>query len=806
MILNYFKIAWRTLWNHKAYSLINIIGLSIGLTACLIVATVVIDELSYDRQWSKGDDLYRVLSAGGEVKGEEYQPVAFSGFASSLKKDFPEVEDYSRISISKQRLQLGKSPEGVSFMDMGCESSIWNMLDLKIISGNPKKHVDGYINIVISEKVKKQYFPHENPVGKVILTISDYGEKPKPALITGVIADIPQNTHLRADILNIANFHKYDGLPKKDEGYFFMPQYVLLKHGTSATAFTDKVQRWYAKQPYSKDIKYSFRFQPIKDVYLRSDFAGVQDIHGSIRNVYIFSGVAILLLLIACINFINLTISRIFNRSKETGIRKVLGANKTQLIIRFLSESLIFFIISFILAVILYPLFLTPVETYMGHPLTLNLYHSSFLAVTIAAVLLVSLLTGLYPAWFLSRPQPIVIMRNKTASSFQLNVLKKGLVVGQFVISVSIIIVALVVHNQLSFISNKDLGFNKNNLLNIPYTNWGAHGQAFKQQVKQFTGVENASISAWYPTSGKGDMSMLVQLPGQKELVNVNYIEGDADLSATLGLKLKNGRMLDPMLSSDAMDHDSSMNGKSAQTKALINAQPYLLSNYTAGVFNAKINTPVEKVAGIPVGILADFNSESLHSKISPTIIRALTNMSYGSMLIRVKPGYEKQVLGKLNTAYKSFYPDKPFSYAWVNELVDQQYQTEYKLQQLFTCFSALIIFLACLGLFGLVSFSTEQRVKEIGIRKVLGANVTDIVALISREYIGLVTIAVLVASPIAWYAMSKWLQDFAYRINIQWWVFVVTGVTALLIALITVSFQSVKAALANPVKSLRSE
>jgi putative ABC transport system permease protein len=206
------------------------------------------------------------------------------------------------------------------------------------------------------------------------------------------------------------------------------------------------------------------------------------------------------------------------------------------------------------------------------------------------------------------------------------------------------------------------------------------------------------------------------------------------------------------------------------------------------------------------VGVVADFNTESVHSKIQPTIIRALTDMTYGSMLIRVKPGYEKQVLGKLNAVYKSFYPDKPFSYAWVNELVDQQYQTEYKLQQLFTCFSALIIFLACLGLFGLVSFSTEQRVKEIGIRKVLGANVSDIVALVSREYIWLVTIAVLVASPIAWYAMSKWLQDFAYRINIQWWVFVVTGIAALLIALITVSFQSIKAALANPVKSLRSE
>jgi putative ABC transport system permease protein len=806
MILNYFKIAWRSLWNHKAYSLINILGLSIGLTACLIVASVVIDELSYDRQWTKGDDIYRVLSVSTGVKGDQYMPVAFSGMGPSLKKDLPEVADYCRMSVSKTRLQLGNNKEGVSFKDLFAEESVWNMLDFKITSGRPQKFIKGYVNLIITEKMKQQYFPNENPIGKVIMTVPDYG-KPNPYLITGIIKDIPQNSHLKADFITIGEFKASDnGFPKKGEGFFFLPQYVMLKHGTPVNAFTAKVNQWYTKQVDSKEYNYSFTFQPMKDIYLRSDFNGVQTVHGSIRNVYIFSGVAILLLLIACINFINLTVSRVFNRAKETGIRKVLGAQKLQLIIRFLSESLIFFILSFFPAILLYPLFLKPVETYMGHQLVLNLYDSSFLLVAICGVFVVSLLTGLYPAWFLSRPQPIVILRNKASSAFQLNLLKKALVVGQFVISITIIIVTLVVHNQLNFMSHKDLGFNKNNLLEISFTTWGTKGQAFKLLVKQIPGVENVSITDWYPTGGAGDMSKEIPVPGQKDKVTAYFIEGDSDLPVTLGLRLKKGRMLNPQLSSDAIDRDSSMNGKSPQTKALINTRPYLATNYTASLLNLKINNPVDNVNGVPTGVVEDFNSESLHSKLQPTFIQAVSNLKWGDMLVRVKPGYEKQVLEKLNSNYKSFYPEKPFAYNWISDLVDEQYKTEYKLQQLFTCFSTLIIFLACLGLFGLVNFTAEQRIKEIGIRKVLGAGIGHIVMLISKDYLGLVAAAIVIASPIAWYAMNKWLQDFVYRIDVQWWVFALTGVIAVLIAFITISFQSLKAALTNPVDSLRSE
>jgi len=806
MIKNYFKIARRSLWKHKAYSIINIVGLSIGLTACLIVATVVFDELSYDHQWSKADDIYRVLSKNNDVKGDEPMPVTFSGLGPSVKKDLPEVDNYCRMYVSDDKLQLNNNKTGISFRNLSAEASVWNVLDFKVIEGAPQKFVKGYNNLVITKKIQQQYFANQNPIGKIIYNQPNYGA-PQPYLITGVIDNIPQNTHLRADYITIVEYsNSYNGMPKKGEGYTFLPQYILLKHGTSSAAFTDKLDNWYKTETKGQMGDYSFQLQNIKDVYLRSNFNGVQQVHGSITTVYVFAGVAALLLIIACINFINLTISRVFNRSKETGIRKVLGAAKLQLIVRFLSESLIFFVLSFLLAIVLYPLFLKPVETYLDHPLVLNLYNSGFLIIAICGVFVVSLLTGLYPAWFLSRPKPIIILRNKLTSDVQLNLLKKGLVVGQFVISVAIIMVTLVVHNQLDFISHKDLGYNKNNLLNINFTMFGPSGTAFKQAVKQIPGVDNASIANWAPTEGLGTWSSEVPVPGQKGKVNVYCIVGDVDLPATMGFKVKTGRLFSQQFAVDTMNSDSSMGGTSAATVAMMKQRSVLATGYTAALLGMKMNTPINKISGLPVGVVEDFNSQSLHDKLQPTIIEAISNPKYGNMLVRIKPGTEKQVLTAINKQYKAFYPDKTFQYHWISDEVDAQYKAEYKLQQLFTCFSMLIIFLACLGLFGLVSFTAEQRVKEIGIRKVLGASISNIITLISKDYLGLVMVAICIASPIAWYAMNKWLQDFAYRISIQWWVFALTGVLALLIAFITVSFQSVKAAIANPVESLRSE
>jgi putative ABC transport system permease protein len=806
MIKNHFKIAWRSLWRYKAYSAINIIGLSIGLTACLIVATVVFDELSYDQQWSKKDSIYRVLSKNSDVKGENFVPATFSGFGPNLKKDLPEVNDYCRMSVIDDHLILTGDKEGIAFKNLRAEPSIWNILDFKVLQGDPHKFVKGYTNLIITKQIADKYFAGQNPIGKIIKNQPQYG-LPQQYVITGVIDNIPQNTHLRADVITLEEHSTFDDqMAQINKGFTFLPVYILLKPHTDINAFTAKVNNWYTKQANANTPKFSFGFQSIKDVYLRSaNMNWYEQVHGSITTVYIFAGVAALLLMIACINFINLTISRVFSRTKETGIRKVLGAEKLQLIARFITESILFFVIAFCFALLLYPFFIKPVETYLGHQLVLSLYNTSFLLLAVGGIFLLSLLTGLYPAWFLSRPNPIVIVR-KNNSGFQLNALKKGLVVGQFVVSIGIIMATIIVRDQISFINHKNLGFDKNNLLNLSFTMWGQSAPAFKQAVKQLPGVENASIANWAPAEGAGSESVEKPVPGQKEKMTIYFITGDVDLVNTLGFKLNKGRYLNPQFASDAMNADSAMNGRSEATMMQALHKPLLATNYTANLLKVKLNNKLDNMNGVPVGILQDFNAQSLHETIKPTFIQAVTGLQYGNMLIRVKPGSESQVLAGLNKAYKSFYPDKTFQYNWISDEINDQYKAEHKLQQLFTCFSLLIIFLACLGLFGLVSFTVEQRVKEIGIRKVLGAGVGNIVALISKDYLGLVVLSIVIASPIAWYAMNKWLQDFAYRVHIQWWVFALSGIAALIIALITVSFQSVKAAIANPVKSLRSE
>ena len=806
MLRNYFKIALRSLWKHKAYSLINVAGLGIGLTACLIVATVVFDELSYDHQWKKADDLYRVLMASNSNKAG-YMPIAYSGFTPALKRELPEVEDACRLNVTQERLQLTSEREGVTFKNLAATPSIWNMLDFEVTQGNPHNYVKGYTNLVITEKISKQYFPNQDAVGKVVTALSEY-DAPGHYLITGVIKDIPQNSHLRADIITVSEYRPMDtDVPKKGHGYSGFAQYVLLKHSTDINAFTTKVNKWNASYPNSSVTGFSFRFQSIKDVYLKSDNTMYQEVHSSIRNVYIFSGVAALLLIIACVNFINLTVSRVFNRAKETGIRKVLGANKSQLIIRFLSESLIFFIISFSLAILLYPFFLKPLEAFMGHRLVITMYDRGLLAFTAAIVIVLSLLTGLYPAWFLSRPQPVSILRNKIVADVKLNFLKKALVTSQFVISVTIVVVTFVVHSQLGFLSRKDLGFDKNNLLNISITSWGTKGQTFKQLIKKLPCIENASISMWYPASGSaGDAYDEIPKPGQKENMIVNYIDGDIDLVPTLKLKILSGRSFNPQFTTDQMNSDSAMNGMSAAVKTQRRIRALLATNYTASQLAVKINNPVARIQGTPVGIVADVYGESLHNKLQPTFIQAISDPQFGVMLIRVKPGFEQQALAGVSKLYKEFYPEKTFQYNWIADQVDAQYHTEYKLQQLFTCFGSLIVFLACLGLFGLISYTTAQRVKEIGIRKVLGASINNIITLISKGYLVLVIIAIAIASPIAFYLMDKWLQDFAYHVNIEWWMFLSAGLIILIIAFATISFHSIKAAIANPVKSLRSE
>ncbi|WP_439697538.1 FtsX-like permease family protein [Mucilaginibacter sp. AW1-7] len=809
MIKNYIKIAFRNLQRNRVYSLINIAGLTIGMAACLLVATVVIDDLSYDRQWKNADNIYRVITVDNSDKNlVDRSPRSFTGLGPSLKVNFPEVKGYCRMVNGEDRYKLGDNRDGVSIVALSAEPSVWNMLDFSVVHGNPKKFVPGYPNLVITEKIRKQYFADGNPIGKTITDIPDFG-KAKTYIITGIIKDIPSNTHLRADML-VLNEHDADYNQLNKGGFgTFTSQYILLKPGTSVKIFSAKVNKWYAQFTKGNSRNVSYEFQPMTDVYLKSDFGGYQRVQGKISNVYIFSGIAVLLLIIACINFINLTTARALKRIAEVGIRKVLGAAKADLIAQFLFESILFFVISFAIGIFVYSILLNPVENYLGYKLTLTLSRNiGMFSAICGVVLLVSLLTGLYPALLLSGRLPATALKGNTGVQQGSGVLRKALVVVQFTISVAVLICTIVVQKQLKFIINKDLGYDKNNLLRINETDLGTSGDAFKQEVLKIAGVENASISTWYPSGGGGFMTTMVDDPNQKgNKIQATYIKADVDLVSTLKLQLQKGRLFSNKFGNDALNSDSLMQKSMEKFEEAQKTQPVLITAYTAQAFNIKeLNKPILNMRGIPVGIIKDFNNESLKIAMSPTLIVADNKITYGSMLMRVQPGSQKQVLTNVDKLWKQFFPGKIFEYRWVNDLLQEQYKADNKLQQLFTLFSFLIAFMACMGLFGLATFTAEQRIKEIGIRKVLGASVTSITTLLSIDFVKLVLVAIIIAAPIAWLSIGKWLQTYAYRIKPDIGLVFISGTIAVVMALIAVGYHTIKAATANPVKSLKSE
>jgi len=800
MLKNYFKTALRVFNKNRLYSFITILGLTTGLWACLVVATVVIDDWSYDKQWSKSADLYRVIAINKMGEGlNEKSNYSLLALGPELKKIYPEVIASTPVNQSPFKLKMSdKDPNGVSVSSLTANIDIWQMLDLTVIRGDPKKYIDGIGNIVITESFRKKFFRDTDPVGKIITNLPEYSDKPDSFVVTGVIKDLPVNTSLRAEVIKIENPRVETPIAS---GYGTLSQqYILLKHGTDIKRFTTKANEWYAATVKKKDTE--FEFQSIRDVYLYSDFAN-QEIKGSIKNIYIFSGVALLLLLIACINFINLSTARAVSRLRETGVRKILGADRKHIVYQFLTESILFFGISTAFSIIIYQASLSFVEAYIGHQLVQTfLSHLPLLAAAIAIIFLMSIVAGIYPAWLMSGFSPAITLKGKlfSGSSYGHNWLRKILVVVQFSISIVVLISMIVVQQQLHFMETTDIGYNKNNLISIGYISWNGKGEAFKNEVLKMSGVENASISSWMPTYGSGSMSSEIQDPNHAgNKIKVWFMFGDLDLPQTLGLRLKTGRLFDPKLSTDGNIKDIFDDN--------LKQQPSLITASTARMLHiTKLNEHLKNAGTMPVGMIEDFHSESLKNPLEPTFIIAMRSPGIGGMLIRTKAGAEKQVPAAVNTLWRKFFPAKLLDMNFVDDQLKKEYEAEKKLQQMFIFFSTLTMALAALGIFGLIVHAAIQRTKEIGIRKVLGATVSNITTMLSKDFIQLVAISIIIASPIAWYFMNKWLMDFAYRIQISCWIFAVAGISAIIIALITVSFQAIKAALANPVKSLRSE
>ncbi len=808
---NHFKTALRSITRNKIYSSINILGLTIGLAACMIVATVVIDDLSYDRQWRNGDRLYRVITV--DRKGEglyNRNPYTFVGVTAQLLSDYPEVKAAGSLSSQKQRFRLTDSdPNGLEIPTLHADTAIWQMLDLGLVSGNGRNFISGIGNIVLTESFCKQHYLHQDPVGKTIYSLSAYSDKPQPYLITGIIRDLPSNSVFRAEAIVIAK-PRNEPLTKQMSGTFAPDNYILVNPGTNVSQLQTKFNKWYAAFTTAKN-PFQYEFQPLKDVYLHSDFANNQQVKGDIRTIYIFSGIALLILLIACVNYVNLTTARALQRLPESGVRKVLGAARSQLIYQFLTESLLYFLISALLSTLIYALALPLIQHYLGHPLALTFVSQyALFGLAYLAIFLISLLSGIYPAWVLSGFKPAAVLKGKLSFSRfgSQQLIRKGLVTLQFTISIIVLVALIVVRQQVSYMKGKDTGFNKNNLLQIGFVFWNKQGGAFKNELLRQPGIVSASITPWYPSGGVF-MTTNIKDPGHPgNKLEVDYLIGDIDLTRTLGLTVEKGRLLDKSFAADQVDEDSVMQMDSTHYVNTATHESSVITDYTARVLGIQsLNTPIKGGAlSSPVGVVKDFYRESLRTPLTPTIIIADRSPQYGGMLVRVAPGYERQASDYIATQWHKFFPDKLLELKWVTDMMDDQYKKEATLQQLFTFFSSLSMFLAALGILGLIIHATEQRRKEIGIRKVLGASVTSIVQLFSVDFLKLILLALIVATPIAWWLMSHWLTDFAYRISISPWIFAAAGLTTIAIGLVTISLQAVKAALENPVKNLRAD
>ncbi len=802
MIKSYFKIGWRHLLMNKSLFAINITGLSVGIATCLIIMLFVVDELSFDRFNEKAERIVRVVLKGkvnGEVIREAVTPAPVT---PTLVKEFPEVSlgtRLRRMGSPKIRYQNNTYRNSkIAFVD----PNFFEVFTLPFLEGNPKTALAEPHTIVITKEQALKFFGNEDPINKVL----DFKETGDQYKVTGVIDKVPTNSHFHFDL-----FASMEGLPDSKENNWMASNYfnyVVLQDGTDFKTFESKlpaiIEKYMGPQVEQMGMTYQkFRengneiglfVQPLTDIHLHSDFASQTELEpgGNIKSLYIFGAVAIFMLLIACINFMNLATAAATKRCKEVGVKKVLGSRNGQLVNQFLVESFISTALAFLLAAVVVVAALPMFNHLSGKVLDIDfLLKPKMIAGIFISGMVITLLAGSYPAFYLSSFKAISALKNKLNNSRGTGI-RSSLVVFQFVISACLIVAIIIVNQQMSFIQSKEIGYDRDQLLVLRESYLlGTNESVFRNQIVSDSRVERITMSGFVP-AGPSDNNMTNVFPGdQKELIRRTLVYNiDDQYIPTMGMKLVMGRNFS---STPAVD----------STHVIVNETAVRIFGIDKNPIGQilTVNNGTRKLTVI--GVMKDFHFKSLHETIAPLI---MLNNPYGGLIIRTKSKKIADLLASLDSKWKSFNTDEPFSYALLDELYNETYVTEQKTGSILEIFGGLTIFIACLGLFGLVTFTAEQRTKEIGIRKVLGANITQIVSMLSKDLIILVAVSFVIAFPLGYYLMDKWLQDFAYKIEIQWWVFVSTGLTTLVIAAFTMSFKTILSALKNPVDSLRSE
>ena len=794
MFKNYLKIAFRNIFKFKIFSTINVLGLAIGMAICLLMLMYVVNEISYENFHQKKDRIYRIAVEWGSEKSKMKFAGSMPALAPALNSQIPEVEKAIRIqpdydAVIKNQANEEIREENLFFAD----AEIFDIFSFNLLIGDRANALIEPFSVVLSETQAKKYFGEKNPIGKFL----NYGDT--PLKITGIMEDVPVNTHLKCEFLvSYSTLEALGKIPDKPWNHWGTDlTYVLLKKNATTNSLIKKMAELLLKNTGEwHTSRMDFVVQHLSDIHWDRESRGDIGAKGNKMYVYIFLTAALFILIIACFNFMNLSTSRYLDRMKEIGVRKVVGAGRGQLIKQFLTESFLVAIISIIIGVILFELIHSVLYSYLDSRAMLEVINFNyFYAIVSGMILIVGLFAGGYPALFLSRFRPVEIMKRGKVNGNVKFSFRNILVVIQFAISIILIFGTTIIYQQLNYMKNSDLGFDKEDvlLLNFPFSDKLAKQKypVLRDELKKNPNIDAVTCAYTVPgINSRMNMSVRKKEDSQENSINLQALPADFGYASSIGLKIIKGRDFSDKFSLE--EENVILNQTAVNVLDLENP------------IGTKLKLPGNKDVTI-IGVAQDFHVESFHKKINPMLIYINRDM-FILMALKISPQNTTETIAYVKEIWKNVLPDVEFNYRYIDDAYDKLYQSEEKTGRLLSIFTALALFISCLGLFGLASFMTNKRIKEIGIRKVLGASVTGIIFMLNKEFIKRVIFANIFAWPVAWFVMHKWLQYFAYRIDIGWWTFLFAGAIALVIALFTVSYQAVMSAIANPIDSLRYE
>ena len=794
MFKNYLKIALRNIRRHKGYSFINIAGLAVGMACCMLILLYVRYELSYDTYHANADRIYRVAERLHWYGKDTHKAVTQAPLALALETDFPEVIHAVRLmDLRGWGDKVLVAHEEKSFYEekwLYADASVFDIFTFPLIKGNSKTALIHPFSVVVTESIAKKYFGEDDPTGQSFLIDDEHH-----FTITGVVKDVPENAHFRFDFLaSFSTVERWRGKWLNNWYNHMYYTYVLLDENCKAheleSRFPDFIRNHTGVR---EEVRIEYHLQSLTDIHLHSKLEGEIEPNGDIVYIYIFASIAVFILLIACINFMNLATARAVSRAREVGIRKVVGAYRSQLVKQFLGESVLFVLLALPVAIVLAELILPAYNALTEKSMGFYLFdHWSVILFFIVVTLFVGVLAGIYPALFLSGFKPIRVFKGRGSDRGR-SWLRKGLIIFQFIISIALIVSTLIVKKQMHYMRAKKLGFDKEQIVVLPTMRdqrlRNLYG-TMKHELLKYPKIRNVSASSGLPgrithhwvfdAKGEGEA-------GERQSAWIMMV--DHDFVKTLGIEVVEGR---DFSKSHATDEKEAI---------LLNESAKETFGWDSPIGK---NIKTENKEGVVIGVVKDFHFQSLYQRIEPLVMYIYPRYNY--FAVRLAPDDIPASMAFIKTRWQELVPDRPFEYYFLDNDFDSLYRAEERVGEIFEYFAVLSIFISCLGLFGLVSFSAERRTKEIGIRKVLGASVPNIILLISREFVKLVLIANMIAWPAAFFVMRRWLQNFAYRTDFGVWMFFLSAVLALGIALMTVSYQSIRAALANPVDALRYE